>query len=130
MNPLDNYRRTRILTASPGELLVMLYDGLLQRVKIASRKMGNGDPATAGEQLGRAQDILHELMNMLDRDQAPELADNLLALYSYCSRTLIQGVAEQDCDKLDEVYDLLRPLRDAWAEAEKTVRQERQAVNA
>ncbi|MFT7623535.1 MAG: flagellar protein FliS [Myxococcota bacterium] len=128
MNPLDTYRKTRILTASPGELLVMLYDGLLQRVRIAAKKMDAGDPAKAGELLGRAQDILHELMNMLARDQAPELADNLMALYGYCSRLLIGAVAEQDTEKLNEVYELLKPLRDAWHEAEQTVRTDRQSA--
>lgn len=122
MNPLANYKRTRIMTASPGELLVMLYDGLLQRVRASGRCAETGDFARAGELLGRAQDILHELMNMLDREKAPELADNLMGLYSYCSQQLLRAVMSDTTEHTDEVYELLKPLRDAWAEANTSLK--------
>jgi flagellar protein FliS len=112
------------MTASPGELLVMLYDGLLQRVRSASKRMKENDPGGAGELLGRAQDILHELINMLDRDKVPELVDSLSSLYEYCAHLLLAAVSEQNSAKLDEVYGLLRPLRDAWHKANQQLREE------
>lgn len=123
MNPLQNYRRTRILTATPGELLVMLYDGLLQRVRAAAKKIDKADAARAGELLGRCQDILHELMRMLDVDKAPELADSLFGLYGYASGQLLAGIRDMDRAPLDEVVELLKPLRDAWAEANEQLKQ-------
>lgn len=123
MNPLNQYRRTRIMTASPGELLVMLYDGLLQRVRRARLSFEKSDWATAGEALGRCQDILHELMASLDPEKSPELADSLIGLYSYCSARLLKAVAERDTAPLDEVYELMKPMRDAWAEANRTLRE-------
>ena len=121
-NPHDQYRRTRIMTASPGELLVMLYDGVLMRIKRARLHFERGEWEPAGEYLGRCQDILHELMATLDADKAPELAESLLRLYNYTSRRLIEAIGEKSVEALDEVHGLLQPMREAWAEANRQLR--------
>jgi len=119
MKPLNEYRKTRILTATPGELIVMLYDGLLGRVEGARKHIENNKPALAGQLLSRAHDILHELMGCLDHEKSPELADNLTALYSYCANLLVEGLGKAEPKKFEEVYGLLKPLRDAWEDAER-----------
>ena len=122
-SPRDQYLRNRVLTASPGELLVMLYDALLRRVRAAGKALEEQDVAAAGEHLGRSQDILHELMRVIDPDPAPELAERLTALYGYCSRRLLEAIAQRDAAACHEVEELLAPLRDAWAEAHRETRQ-------
>ena len=122
MNPRDQYLRTRVMTASPGELLVMLYDGLLQRLRHAQICFEDRNWARAGELLGNAQDILSELMGSLNRDQAPELVDSLFGLYNYAKTRLLDALASRDPAPLSEVHDLLSPLRDAWVEANRTMR--------
>ena len=130
MNPRAQYLRTRVMTASPGELLVMLYDGLLQRIRQAKICFQDGKWAKAGELLGNAQDILSELMGSLKREHAPQLVDNLFNLYDYCKRRLIEALGGKNTDYLDEVHELLKPLRDAWQEASNKLRTEQpEAVN-
>ena len=118
------YLKTRVLTATPGELLVMLYDGLLQRLRQTKLAFEDKQLDRAGELLGNAHDILAELMSSLDAEQSPELAGNLLGLYAYSKEQLIRAMAELDPKYLDEVHDLLKPMRDAWAEAEKMLRED------
>ena len=122
MRPLDNYKRTRIMTASPGELLVMLYDGLLQRVRAAKLAIEKDKPGVAGEHLGRAHDILNELVRCLDPARSPELCENLMGLYHYCGRVLLKAIGDMDPEACQEVYDLLRPMRDAWNEANENMK--------
>ena len=122
MKPLNEYRKTRILTATPGELIVMLYDGLLGRVESARKHVVSNNPAEAGVLLNRVHDILHELIGCLDHERAPQLADSLTALYSYCSNLLVEGLGNADPAKFEQVYTLLKPLRDAWADAERQIK--------
>jgi flagellar protein FliS len=122
MNPQNQYLRTRVMTASPGELLVMLYDGLLQRLRQARLCIEDNNIAKTGELLGNAQDILSELMGSLDREQSPELVDSLFALYEFSKRRLIDAIVEKSTVPLTEVHDLLMPLREAWAEANQKLR--------
>jgi flagellar protein FliS len=122
MKPTDRYLKTRIMTASPGELIVMLYDGIIKRVRLARRHAEAGDWLPAGEPIGRAQDILHELMACLKPEEQPELADRLMALYVYCVECLGTAIRDRDTSKILEVDQLLVPLREAWAAAEKSVK--------
>ena len=102
----------------------MLYDGLLQRLRQTKLCLEDKRVDRAGELLGNAHDILAELMSSLDPKQAPELAQNLLNLYAYCKEQLIKALAEMEPKYLDEVHGLLKPMRDAWAEAEKSLRED------
>ena len=120
--PHSQYLSTKVLTATPGELLVMLYDGLLQRLRQSKLCIEEKRVDKAGELLGNAHDIIGELMSSLDAEKSPELADNLLRLYLYCKDLLIQALADLDPAPIDEVYSLLQPMRDAWAEAERSLR--------
>ena len=129
MRQLKDYKRTRIMTASPGELVVMLYDGVLQRVRLAEQALRKGEPAAAGENLGRAHDILTELSRSLDADKAPELTEKLEGLYQYCSQRLIVAIADREPAACEEVYNLLKPLRDAWATANEQLKAPATAVN-
>ena len=122
MKPLNEYRKTRILTATPGELIVMLYDGLLGRVEMARKHLVNNNPSAAGVLLNRAHEILHELIGCLDHQRSPELVDSLTALYSYCANLLVEGLGKSDPTKFEEVCGLLKPLRDAWEDAERQVK--------
>jgi len=124
MKGLKEYRRNRIMTATPGELVVMLYDGMLTRAQQAKKHFEKENWADAGLCLGKAHDILFELMGCLDRNHNPELCDNLANLYSYCSTILLEAMAVRDTEKLDEFHRLLKPLRDAWDQAERQLKSE------
>jgi flagellar protein FliS len=107
----------------------MLYDGLLQRLRQSKLCIEDNRLDRAGELLGNAHDILAELMSSLDPEKSPELAENLLRLYIYCKERLIVALGERNPEYIDEVLGLLQPMRDAWSEAERSLRDEKpQAV--
>ncbi|MBX3200902.1 MAG: flagellar export chaperone FliS [Labilithrix sp.] len=111
----SRYRGVQLNTASPAQLVVMLYDGMLRFVGEADDALTRGDRARAGERIGRAIAIVDELAATLDPAHAPELAENLIALYGFCKRRLFDANLNRDRDALADVVASLTPLREAWA---------------
>lgn len=125
MNAHAEYLKTRVLTASPGEIVVMLYDALFQRIRQASICIEDDNMPRAADFIRQAQDILTELMASLRPEHAPDLARNLFELYSFGLRKLVEGFGKRDPAILNDVVVVLKPLRDAWVEADRTVRETR-----
>ena len=111
------YRGVQVVTCSPLQLLVMLFDGAIRFIGEAEAAMGARDPRRAGERIGKAHAILAELASTLDRSQAPELSDNLLNIYSFCMGHLLEANLHQDPRRLAEVVVALTPLREAFSAA-------------
>jgi flagellar protein FliS len=117
MNPYARpqaYRETSIMTASPEQLVVMLYDGAGRFLHQAEVTMGQGSYVQAGERLSRAEAILDELLATLDMD-AGEIAERLQAIYVFCKSRLIEARIERDPVRVAQVARLLAELRGAWA---------------
>jgi flagellar protein FliS len=115
------YRTNAILTASPGQLVLMLYDGALGA--LASAKMAFGRPArdlqryeVINKQLTKARAIINELQGRLDYTANPEFAQTMFRLYEYYSRRLMEANLRKEAGPVDEVEKLLGEIRDAWAE--------------
>ncbi|MDR3284006.1 MAG: flagellar export chaperone FliS [Treponema sp.] len=117
------YRETGIKTASPGKLIVLLYNEAIKQLTSASGKIeSNGKiKASAIETFNRniirAQDIITELMVCLDMEKGGIVSKNLLALYVYFSQELLNANITQNKTKLDFIRDMLSELRNAWAAA-------------
>jgi flagellar protein FliS len=109
------YRRTAVMAATRGELVVMLYDGARRFLRQAAAAMGDGDIERSHNTLRRAELIVAHLDGTLDHDQG-ELADRLHSIYTYCLKRLLAARLDRDPGKLDEVCELLGELRDAWAQ--------------
>jgi flagellar protein FliS len=109
------YREQAVLTAPPGRLVVMLYDGALRFLFQSATAMREGDSARAGERISRAEAIIDELLATLDMS-AGEVAVRLDALYFFCKQNLLEARLERSAEKLDQVADIMRELRDAWAQ--------------
>ncbi len=123
MNPYASpqaYRDTSILTASPEQLVVMLYDGAGRFLRQAEVTMGDGSYLQAGERLSRAEAILDELLATLDMD-AGEIAERLQAIYVFCKTRLIEARIERDPVRVAQVAKLLGELREAWAHVKPPV---------
>jgi len=116
-NALARYGAVKVTTASPGNLLVLLYEGLLRFLREAQVAMQANERARAGERLGRAQAILHHLLGSLDKAQAPALCENLQSLYVFSMGHLLKANVEQKPEKIADVIRVLTPLRDAWVTA-------------
>jgi flagellar protein FliS len=110
------YRQQEVLTASPGQLVVMLYDGMNRFLFQAAHAMRAGDQRKAGERLSRAEAILDELLNTLDHEQGGDIAERLQGLYVFYVRYLSEARLERDPERIDTVRVQLAELREAWAE--------------
>ena len=117
MNPYARpqaYREASVMTASPEQLVVMLYDGAGRFLRQAEGSMVDGAWLQAGEKLSRAEAIIDELLATLDME-AGEIAERLQAIYVFCKTRLIEARIERDPVRVDQVARLLAELRGAWA---------------
>ena len=121
MHPAANpYQEHSVTTATPAQLVLMLFDRALlatARARRASTEGGSGAVETVNRELQRAQDILTELRVALDHDRGGDVAGNLAALYDYCTDELLQANFRKDLSRLDPVDHAIRGLRDAWEQA-------------
>ena len=110
------YRQNSVLTASPAQLVVMLYDGANRFLLQTAAAMREGRPGVAGERLRRAEAIINELLITLNMDAGGEVAVRLQQLYVFFKHRLGEARREQDADKVDEVAGMMRELRGSWAQ--------------
>ncbi len=115
-NPYLNYRRNQVETAAPEELLLMLYRGAFSFIHRAREALAAGNLQETNRFLGRAQDILCELLGSLNPD-LPELSGNLFRLYEYIHYLLVQANLSKEAGPLDEAEKLLGVLQEAWQDA-------------
>ncbi len=112
----DRYLQDSINTASPGKLLLMLYDRLVLDLMQGEEAVRAGDREQAHERLTHAQEIIMELRISLDVEAwsgAPALAN----LYGYLLTELIGANIGQDAERVASCRTLVEPLRDTWREA-------------
>ena len=102
--------------ASPHRLIQMLMSGALDRLVQAKSAMERGEIDTKGALLGKATGIIAGLQGSLEREQAPELVDNLERLYDYMQRRLFEANVNNDPALVQEVTDLMRTVKTGWDE--------------
>ena len=95
------YREAAVLTASPVQLVVMLYDGVERFLRQAEVVMGEGNVAQAHDRMQRAEAIIDELLRTLDKS-AGQVAERLEAIYIFCKRLLMEARLERDADQAHE----------------------------
>ncbi|MFP4149509.1 MAG: flagellar export chaperone FliS [Nitriliruptoraceae bacterium] len=110
----DQYQQAATHTASPAQLVLMLFDGALVRLEVAQDAIAEGRIGQAHEAIVRVQAIVDELQVSLDHDRGGSIAANLASLYAYCTRLLLEGNVRKDTAPLAEVAGILQGLRDAW----------------
>ena len=110
------YLAESVATASPGQLLVMLYDRLVVDLTQAEDALRAGDHPTSSARLMHAQDIVSELRSSLDLTTWDGAA-GLAQLYGYLFTRLIKANVGNDADVVAECRGIVEPLRDAWREA-------------
>ena len=117
MNPqaAQNYLRTRVMTATPEQLQMMLYDGAIRFAEQAKAALEAEDYEKSYAAISRVQKILTEMSCGLKHDVLPELCEKLSALYSYVYRRLIDANVKRDAEALEEAITLLRYQRETWS---------------
>jgi flagellar protein FliS len=114
---LGRYQDMKIQTASPEQIMIMLYDGAIRFSLQAKKKMVDKDFEGKGIFISKTQAIIDELMNSLDFSIAPDLCSNLQQLYIYINERLTEANIKLDIEAVDEVVGLLNTLRDGWKQA-------------
>ena len=125
-----------IANADPHKLTLMLMQGALDRIAYAKGAMERREYELKSQYISRVTAILINLRDTLDLKTGGEKAENLFALYDYMIERLNLAHVKNDLKMLDEVTNLLAPIRDAWVqipeeakqEAFEAPRQKRQAV--
>jgi flagellar protein FliS len=124
-NPYQSYQQNAINTASPGELTLMLYNGCLKFIHIAKLAITEKDVEKKNSNLQRAQNIIQELMVTLNTEL--EVSKNMMALYDYLYRRLIEANIKSDAAILEEVEEFVTEFRDTWKQVIQINRQKQYA---
>lgn len=116
--PLDAYRETNIRTASQGKLIIMLYDEAIKQLELAGERLSRTNPRVdeVSNAIIRAQEMITELMVSLNFDQGGEIAKTLFSLYMFFNRQLMEANMRKEAGPVKQVADMMRDLRQAWAE--------------
>ncbi len=115
-NVAAKYKSVQIQTCSPAQLVLLLLEGVIRFAAEADHAMAQGNRARVGERTGRCHAILEELAGGLDMTDTTGLCENLMGVYGFCMRRLVEANLKQDRDILAEVPKVIRPIRDGWAE--------------
>ena len=114
------YRQAAVATATPGQLILMLFDGALRSMAIALDAFQEEDPIRRNERihnkLVNAHDIILELQTSLDLKVPGDFPRRMWALYDFMMAQLRQANLHKDPEPIRIVERLLRKIRDAWAE--------------
>lgn len=112
----DQYKQMQIKTASPGKLLLMLYQGAVKFMKLAKKNIKEGKIEESHKNIIKAQNIILELQNTLNKEQGGEIAVQLESLYDFIYRELIQANLNKNTRHLDNVIPLVEELFAAYKE--------------
>lgn len=113
-NGYANYGNNKILTASPAELTLMLYEGAIKFCNIAIMSLDKKDVEKASNNIIKAEKIIDYLQVTLDMKYP--VAKNFDDMYKYLMQRLIEANINKDAEYLEEVCTHLRSIRDTWKE--------------
>ena len=122
VNAAEAYRRQQIMTATPEALTLMLYNGCLKFITEGMEATEKKDFEAANTSLQKAQNIISEFRITLNMDY--EISHQLLPLYNYTYDRLVEGNMKSDVSLIQQGYDIIKELRDAWMQAMKKARVE------
>lgn len=120
-NPYQSYQQNSVNTASPGELTLMLYNGCLKFINLAKHAIETKDFQAKNMNIQKAQKVVQELMVTLNMDL--EISQNMMSLYDYMNRRLIDANIKNDKAILEEVEALVTDFRDTWKQVVQLNRQ-------
>ena len=122
-NPYQSYNNAQVMTATPGELTLMLYNGCIRFLKQAKAAMEQKQVQETNTNITRAQNIITELMSTLRMEY--EISKNLMELYQFMQRHLLMASLK----KVQDIIELMEDLRNTWQEAVKLARIQAAASN-
>ncbi|MGO4692885.1 flagellar export chaperone FliS [Paenibacillus sp. FSL A5-0031] len=117
----NKYLQNTVQTATPGQLLIMLYDGAIRFCRQGIEAIREQRYSDANTSLLRVQDIVSEFVITIDRSNP--ISENLLHLYEYFNMRLIEANMKKDVEPVEEVLSHLIDLKETWIQAAKQYNQ-------
>ena len=121
-NAAEAYKRQQIMTATPEALTLMLYNGCLKFMNEGKDAIEAKQWEQGNTSLQKAQNIISEFRITLNMEY--EISKQLMPLYNYTYDCLVEGNMKSDTAMVQEAIDIIKELRDAWAQAMKKARQD------
>ena len=113
-NPYDNYLKSKVMTASPAQLTLMLYDGAIKFCNIALEAIENKEIEKANTNIQKAQRIIEEFRSTLDFRYP--VAAEFDKVYEYIYRRMVEANLKKDKEILEEALGHIRTMRETWIE--------------
>jgi flagellar protein FliS len=123
--PSQEYLKTKVMTASPEMLTLMLWDGGIRFAEQAKEAIRRKDIEGSFKALVRSQKIITELSTALKRDINPDLCGKLSALYNFIYRRLVEANISKDEKLVDDALEIMRHQRETWVMLMDKVAKER-----
>ena len=109
---LNKYQNDSVMTASPMDLVVMLYDAQIKQIKLSDIFLENREYEKVNQHLSRAEDIVSELLCSLDLSYP--ISEELMKLYDFMLQELIQINLQKDRSRIPPLLEIVESLREAW----------------
>jgi flagellar protein FliS len=113
---IAGYKKAVLATTDRVQIVLMLYDGVLNHLKIARRKIENRDIISKGTHISKATLIVTELSNVLDMERGGEISGNLRNLYNFVLQRLLYANSNNDINAIADAEKVIVALRDGWKE--------------
>jgi flagellar protein FliS len=124
------YLTTKVMTASPEELRLMLIEGAIKFARQGREGLAGGNFEAVHNGFSRCRSILLELVNSMRPEVDPELCERLSGLYMFMFRSLLEAAHERSLPKADKVIELLEYDRETWVLLMQRLSDERLAAGA
>jgi flagellar protein FliS len=125
-----SYLRTRVLSAQPEELRLMLLDGAVKFLRQGREGLTRKDYEASFNGISQCRDILVELMTSVKPEPDPELAERVRSLYTFLYAELISANLDKNVQRIDKVIELLEYERDTWVMLVEKLAKERATAAA
>ena len=119
-NPYAAYKQQSVMTMTPGQMLIAVFDELIKQINIAILSFEKNDYSEINRSLLKSQRILTELRSTLNFDY--EISKNLDDIYNFLNRAIMNANIKKDPSDLKDVLEIVTGLRDAFSTAEKSTR--------
>jgi flagellar protein FliS len=113
----QQYKQNSVLTATPGELTLQLYNGLVKFIKLSLSELEKGNVQEVNINLMKSQDIISELLCTLNMKY--EVSKDMAAMYEYMLQRLIEANIHKDREIMEEVLGYAEDFRATWYQALK-----------
>jgi flagellar protein FliS len=128
----DEYKRNKVITASGVELIIQLYDEIMNNIRLVKPILAKGDKLsfddvkTKSKALNKAVNVVTALADSLDMEKGGDISNNLSKLYEFINMRLLNANLHNDPVMLDEAVRVLNELREAWVGILKQEDQDKQ----